>query len=151
MRLLHILPALALLAVLTLCVPHARAAELSTGQTLYAPVYSHVYHGPKTRPLELACMLSIRNTDPERGLTVTSVIFYNSHGGMVRRFMGAPKQLGPLETLEFHVTEDDNDGGSGANFIVEWSADDPVNPPLVESVMIGKGVSFASRAIELAP
>jgi hypothetical protein len=43
----------------------------------------------------------------------------------------------------------DESGGSGANFIVVWRADKPVNPPLAESVMIGtqgnQGVSFTSR------
>ena len=40
-------------------------------------------------------------------------------------------------------------GGNGANFMVEWKSDKFVNPPVVESIMIGtkstQGVSFTSR------
>ncbi len=43
----------------------------------------------------------------------------------------------------------DIEGGSGANFIIEWSADGEVNPPIAEAVMIGTDknhqMSFTSR------
>jgi hypothetical protein len=38
---------------------------LSTGQTVYVPIYSHIYSGLKGRPFNLAATLSIRNTDPK--------------------------------------------------------------------------------------
>jgi hypothetical protein len=34
------------------------------------------------------------------------------------------------------VEKRDTAGGSGANFIVEWSVEDAVNVPIVETVMI---------------
>ena len=46
---------------------------LSTGQTVYVPIYSHIYSGLKGRPFELAATLSIRNTDPQSPITITSV------------------------------------------------------------------------------
>ena len=36
---------------------------LSAGQTVYVPIYSHIYSGNKARPFDLAAILSIRNTD----------------------------------------------------------------------------------------
>ncbi|MGD9103948.1 MAG: DUF3124 domain-containing protein, partial [Desulfobacterales bacterium] len=35
---------------------------LSGGQTVYVPIYSHIYSGLKGRPFSLAATLSIRNT-----------------------------------------------------------------------------------------
>jgi hypothetical protein len=150
----------ALLVLLTwlawaLAAPAARAQAPVAGQTLYVPVYSHVYHGPKNRAFPLTCTLSIRNVDPGHGFRVEAVEFYNSHGGLVRGFIDAPQMVRPMGTLEFIVDESDNDGGSGANFVVRWAADGPMNPPLVEAVMIGtssnQGISFTSRAVEILP
>jgi len=39
--------------------------ELSHGQTIYVPVYSHIYSGNKERPFFLTVTLSIRNIDPK--------------------------------------------------------------------------------------
>ena len=54
-----------------------------------------------------------------------------------------------MESLRYVIPESDKSGGSGANFIVEWKSDKYVNPPIVESVMIGtqtqQGISFTSR------
>ncbi|MFZ5563764.1 MAG: DUF3124 domain-containing protein, partial [Thermodesulfobacteriota bacterium] len=67
----------------------------------------------------------------------------------------SPVTLKPLESLRYVVPERDTSGGSGANFIVEWKADKPVNPPIVESIMIGtqvqQGISFTSRGQVLLP
>lgn len=146
---------LAVLALVLAAAAPARAQDGSTGQTLYAPVYSHVYHGPRSQPFPLTCTLSVRSTDPVQTLTVEAVDFYNSHGKLVRHFLDAPATLRPMGTLEYIVHEKDNDGGSGANFTVRWSAPAPVNPPLVEAVMIGtssnQGISFTSRAVEIRP
>ena len=41
----------------------------------------------------------------------------------------------------------------GANLIVRWKSDQPVNPPLVEVLMVGqvlnRGVSFLTRGYEI--
>lgn len=116
---------------------------------VYVPDYSHIYHGSDLRRFELTTTLSIRNTDPDRSLTLTSVRYYNTEGELDRRFLEEPRRLGPLGTVEFMVAEHDTRGGSGANFIVEWSAERPVSEPVIESVMIstrsGQGLSFTSR------
>jgi hypothetical protein len=47
------------------------------------------------------------------------------------------------------IKESDTQGGSGANFLVEWQAETEVNEPIMEGVMIGaagqQGISFTSR------
>jgi len=122
-------------------------------RSVYVPDYSHIYHGSARDRYALTTTLSIRNTDPDRSITVTSVRYYDTEGEMARRFLDKPRRLGPLGTVEFVVAEHDTSGGSGANFIVEWSAGEPVSEPVIESVMIstrlGQGVSFTSRGVPI--
>lgn len=127
--------------------------ELSSGQLLYVPVYSHIYTGDKERPFNLAVTLSIRNTDTKGTLRLTAVDYYDTEGKLVRSYLDAPRELGPLASIRYVVAERDVKGGSGANFIVRWESAAPVNAPVVESVMIGaqsgQGISFTSQAREI--
>lgn len=123
--------------------------RLSTGQTVYVPVYSHIYSGNKERPFYLAVTVSIRNTDPNHPISVRSADYYDSEGERIRTYIESPVPLGPMASIRYVIKEADKVGGSGANFLVEWTADRPVDPPIIESVMIGaqtqQGISFTSR------
>jgi len=140
----------ALLAVLAVLIQAlaAWAGEGARGQTVYVPCYSHIYHGIKTRPIDLTITLSVRNTDPGRPVKLHAVDYHDTAGKLVKRHLEAPVVLEPLATAEFIVGQTDATGGSGANFMVRWSADEPVSPVLVEAVMIGtsaqQGISFTS-------
>ena len=80
---------------------------------------------------------------------------YETQGQLLKKYIKTPVILKPLESLRYVVPEKDESGGSGANFMVEWKADKPVNPPIVESIMIGtqsgQGVSFTSRGRVIIP
>ena len=127
----------------------AEDIELSAGQTVYVPIYSHIYSGVKGRPFDLAATLSIRNTNLQNPITLVSVKYYDSDGKLVEDYLKKPKQLNALVSTRYIITEDDKAGGSGANFIVVWKSDQKVNPPIIEAVMIGthsgQGISFLSR------
>lgn len=126
------------------------AVPLSQGQTLYVPVYSHIYGGNRELPILLTATLSIRNVDVRHSVTITTVDYYGTRGEMIRKFLEQPVVLRPLESTRFVIPQKDKSGGSGANFLVEWQAAQAVNPLLVEAVMIGaegqQGISFTSRA-----
>ena len=128
--------------------PALSQPRLTDGETLYVSVYSHVYSGPKLIKFQLSAMLTIRNTDPRESIIVTKVDYYDTKGKKLDSYLNEPKKLGPLETKYFHVKEYDERGGAGANFIVKWHADQPVNAPIIESVMLGtksgQGISFIS-------
>lgn len=121
----------------------------TTGQTVYVPAYSHIYHGNDEDRLLLTVTLSIRNVSPKTSITITAVDYHATAGGHLRRFITKPFILGPYGSERFVVPQKDDTGGSGANFIVEWQADKPVSPPIIETIMIGSqsqlGVSFTSR------
>lgn len=129
--------------------------ELSDGQRLYVPAYSHIYSGNNERPFLLAVTLSIRNIDPKYPIKVTVVDYYTTQGTHLKHFLNDEKIVKPLESLRYIIPERDKSGGSGANFIVEWKSDKTVNPPIVETVMIGtqtqQGVSFTSRGRVITP
>jgi len=143
------------LFLLALCtiIPAISAATdtslLSSGQSVYVPAYSHIYHGNKEAPLLLSVTLSIRNTDPQNSLTITKVSYYETQGKLVKEYLDKPLVLAPLGSERYVVPQKDESGGSGANFIVDWHADQLINPPIIETVMIGTqsqlGISFTSR------
>ena len=121
----------------------------SKGQTVYVPAYSHIYHGNRESPLLLTITISIRNISPTGSITVTGVDYYDTKGAEVKKYLAAPLVIGPFGSERFVVPESDKTGGSGANFIVKWYSASPLNPPIIETIMIGTqnqlGVSFTSR------
>jgi len=126
----------------------AEDIELSAGQTVYVPIYSHIYSGVKGRPFDLAATLSIRNTNPKNSITLVSVKYYDSDGKLVEDYLKKPKQLNALVSARYIITEADKAGGSGANFIVVCKSDQELNPPIIEALMIVthsvQGISFLS-------
>lgn len=112
----------------------------SRGQTVYLPVYSHLWHGnldaknktPETAPL--SALISIRNTDPTQPIRIVSARYYDTVGSLLREFVPAVRTIPPLGTLELFVERREAEGGSGANFLIRWQSDAPVSPPLTEAV-----------------
>lgn len=127
--------------------------ELSKGQLIYAPAYSHIYSGDCERPFLLTVTLSIRNIDPNHQIKITRVNYYETQGKLLKKYLDKPITLNPLGSLRFVIPEKDKSGGSGANFIISWQSDKLVNNPIIESIMIGtqsqQGVSFTSRGREI--
>jgi hypothetical protein len=132
----------------------ANGVELSAGQTLYVPVYSHIYSGLKGRPFNLSATLSIRNTDPRYPISLVSVKFYDTDGKLLNEYVNEPVRLNALVSTRYIIKEAEIGGGSGANFMVTWKSEKMVNPPIIEAIMIGtkagQGISFVSpgRVIE---
>lgn len=143
---------LALISLLLLAPMTGHAEEamnLSQGQTIYVPAYSHIYVGNKEKPFLLTVTLSIRNIDTKHPIIITAADYYDTKGKRIRRYLEQPVSLGPLESTRYVVSQKDTSGGSGANFVVEWNSKKAVNPLLVETIMIGaesqQGISFTSR------
>ena len=145
----HILGAVILLTAIGTAARAGSNIDLSAGQTVYVPIYSHIYSGLKGRPFSLAATLSIRNTDPKYPITLMSVQFFDSDGKLLKEYLDKPTELKAMASTRYIITEGDTTGGSGANFLVKWKSHKQVNPPLVEGVMIGtrsgQGISFVSR------
>lgn len=128
----------------------------SAGQTLYLPIYSHIWHGDTTSDGQRARTLvsvsvSIRNTDPVNPLRVLSAQYYDTDGKKLKEYVTSPKILGPMGTYELFVPRSDDTGGSGANFVIRWQSDKPTNPPVVQgfhaNLPVGRSIAFATSAV----
>lgn len=136
-------------ALCGLASPACADVQRLKGQTLYVPVYSHIYSGDREQPFYLAVTLSIRNTDARHAITITAVDYFDSEGKFLKHYLEKDFSLNALGTKRYVVPESDKTGGSGANFIIKWRSEKPVTEPLIESVMIStktqQGISFTSR------
>ena len=144
---------LLMMTILTVAGPAGAEFRLSRGETVYVPVYSNVFVGPKALPFNLATTLSIRNIDPSHPLTIISVEYLDTNGKPVRRYLARPLSLAPLATHYIHLEEKDTAGGFGAKFIVRWESARVINTPIIECLMIGatsgQGISFVSPGQEI--
>lgn len=131
----------------------------SKGQTLYLPVYSHMLYGNLGKKgaasyVLLSALVSIRNTDPRRPLRVVSAKYFDTAGKLLGERVPVPVLIPPLGTHELFVELNDASGGSGANFLVRWDAEQAINPPLVEGLHAnmdgGKAVIFMTQSVPLA-
>jgi hypothetical protein len=115
-------------------------AVLSKGQTLYLPIYSDIWHGDRVvdgrYPLknQVSALVSIRNTSLKSSIRVTSAKYFSTDGKLLKQYVGAPKTIGPMGTYELFVEKQEAKGGSGANFVIQWEAGAPTNPPVVEAI-----------------
>ncbi|MCU0572020.1 MAG: DUF3124 domain-containing protein [Syntrophobacteraceae bacterium] len=130
-----------------------KVSDLTRGGTFYVPAYSHVYHGDKEKPFYVTTTLSIRNVDPAHPITVHEINYHDFKGQLLRKCIEKPVLIGPQGSEEVIIRESDRSGGFGAHFIVRWKSGREVNPPIMETVIIGssgqQGISFTSRGVAI--
>lgn len=127
----------------------------SLGQSLYLPIYSHVWHGDmdnKGQPMKtlVSVSVSIRNTDRAKSIRVTSAQYYDTDGKKLKEYVTAPRVVRPMGTYELFVPRSDDTGGSGANFVIVWKADTPASLPIIEgfhaNLPVGRSIAFTTSA-----
>jgi len=125
--------------------------EPEVTESVYVPIYSHIYYEDNQHQLTLVGTLSIRNTDGANSIILKSIRYYDTHGELKETLLSKPMKLGPYATADVVVPRTNDSGGSGANFVVEWVAEEKVAEPLIEAVMVSTGssqsVSFVSRGV----
>lgn len=128
------------------------ADAVASSRTLYVPAYSHIFASAGKR-IMLSITLGVRNIDPAAGVVLRYVDYFDTPGHRVRRYLDTPRNLAPLETVEFFVDVFDDRGGSGANFLVGFEAPEGAQTPLAEAVMLGHSgagsIAFTSRGVLL--
>lgn len=137
---------------------NARNAELTikdsllTGTT-YLSVYSHIYSETEHRTHPLTGTISMRNINPSDTIYIHHAEYFNTSGKSIRNYFNHSIYLAPLETVEIVIDQEDKEGGSGANFIFDWSVKPTANEPHFECVMIStygqQGLSFTTQGIIL--
>lgn len=126
--------------------------QLKAGQT-YLSVYPQIYNFTEHRKLNLTATISIRNINERDTIYLHNASFYDTHGQKIRRYFERSILIAPLETVEIIIDEHDNAGGSGANFLFDWSCAKNVHEPFFECVMIStsgqQGISFTTQGIRV--
>jgi len=119
----------------------------------YLPVYAHIYHMHEHKTFDLTNTVSIRNISLTDTIYILKADYYNTSGENIREYLKKPIYIKPMETVEIIIAEQDNEGGSGANFVFDWAIINDKNPPLFEAVMIStsgqQGLSFTTRGIQI--
>jgi hypothetical protein len=123
----------------------------ATGGSIYVPVYSSIYVENNRKMADLTGTLSIRNTDLRHPIVLKFIDYYGTDGNLVAHLMTQPMQLAPMGSADVVVPRTHVSGGTGANFLVEWTSANKVSDPLVEAVMVNAGaggnISFVSRGV----
>ena len=125
----------------------AEDLSFTKGQLLYLPIYSSIWHGDthpsKGEPMKsnMSALVSIRNTSRKTPIKIISARYYNTEGKLIKDFVSAPKAIAPLGTLELFIEKSEAEGGSGANFLIQWAAESATNAPIVEAVHIDNQAS----------
>lgn len=124
--------------------------SLTKSRKVYVPVYSNIYQRTRNDRTSLTSTLSIHNTSETDTLFISRIDYFNTDGKLVKKYLKSPIYLNTFQTLEYVVDEDDDSGGSGANFVIEWYGDKKLNP-LFQAVMIGglgnKSFSFTTEGV----
>lgn len=121
--------------------------------TTYLSVYSHIYGKNEHRTQNLTATISMRNTNIADSVFIRNARYYDTSGDLIRSYFDHPIYIAPLETVEIVIEEVDSDGGSGANFLFDWSVEPGLNEPFFEGVMIStsgqQGLSFSTQGIRV--
>jgi hypothetical protein len=144
------------LILINIIVPfQSSAKELSIAGTVYVPVYKSFYqsYGSTRDAYALTSTACLHNTDPKREIVVHTIEYYNSNGKLLNKLIDEPITIKPWTSREITLSHSTQPEDFGANLIVRWKSDQPVNHPIVEVLMVGqvlnRGVSFLTRGYEI--
>lgn len=119
----------------------------------YLSVYTAIYSLTEHKTHSLTSTISMRNMNSQDSIYIHKAQFYNTAGDLIRTYFDKPIFIKPNETVEIVIDELDNEGGTGANFVFEWSIKPQSNEPFFEGVMIStsgqQGLSFTTQGIKL--
>lgn len=124
--------------------------------TIYVPIYSDIYNESKDVKFNLTATLSIRNTSLSDSIYIQDIDYYDSEGSFVRGYIHEDSTLflGAMQSIEYVIEENDTEGGTGANFIINWGANAAGLRPMFQGVMIStngqQGISFSTEGISIS-
>ena len=121
--------------------------------TTYLSVYSEIYSKTEHLTHDLTVTVSIRNTNQMDTIFLDTAEYFNTKGKSIRTYFNRTIFIAPMETVEIVIDEQDQEGGSGANFLFKWRVKPNSNKPLFEGIMIStsgqQGLSFTTQGINV--
>ncbi|MGG8496080.1 DUF3124 domain-containing protein [Tenacibaculum sp. TC6] len=122
--------------------------SLVNGAT-YLSIYSQIYSQTEHKTFNLTATVSIRNTNINDTVFIHKAEYFNTQGKSIRTYFDNTIYLAPMETVEIVIKDGDREGGTGANFLFDWSVKQNANEPFFEGVMIStygqQGLSFTTQ------
>lgn len=118
-----------------------RQAIISTLDSLengrsYLSVYSEIYNVTEQQVRSLTTTISLRNPDDTDTLYITRADYFDTSGALLRGYVNKPIFILPMETIEVVISQTDRSGGTGGNFVFDWSIRKGSNQPIFEGVML---------------
>lgn len=117
--------------------------------TSYLSVYSEIYSETEHRTHNLTSTISMRNTNLADTIYIHKAEYFDTKGNPIRTYFDEPIYIKPMETVEIVIDEKDQSGGTGANFLFQWSIKPTSHEPYFEGVMIStsgqQGLSFTTE------
>ena len=123
--------------------------EVNVNGSTYLSVYSQIYSQTEHRTHNLTATISMRNANRLDTVYINKAEYFNTKGESIRTYFENTIFIAPMETVEIVIDEKDQEGGTGANFLFDWSIKQGVSKPLFEGVMIStsgqQGLSFTTE------
>jgi hypothetical protein len=110
---------------------------LTVSGAFYVPVYSSVAMSQGKLRADFSVTLSVHNASETRPLVLKRIAYFDTAGKMVESYLKTPVALKPFATVEIAIAANDVRGGTGANFIVDWTAAGAIAEPAIEALMVG--------------
>lgn len=125
---------------------------LEKGKT-YLSVYSDIYRWSEEYSRSITATISIRNVNSNDSIYLFNAEYYNTEGELIKSYLDKPAYIGPMETVEIVIHQDDKSGGTGANFVFDWGVSNGTNEPFFEGVMISlvgtQGFAFTTQGLRI--
>ncbi len=126
--------------------------SLTHGST-YMSIYSQIYSQTEHITHDLTATVSMRNTNISDTVFLKKALYFNTKGHLIRTYFDKTIFIAPMETIEIVIDERDQEGGTGANFLFDWTIKPNSNEPYFEGIMIStsgqQGLSFTTKGIRL--
>ena len=122
--------------------------------SVYVPIYSDIYSRRKDLRFLLTATLSIRNTSYTDTLLISTIDYFDTQGDLVRNYLEKTIFLKPMASIDYVINEDDDTGGTGANFIVVLHTRSDKVKPVIQAIMIStngqQGIAFTTDGISIS-
>ena len=124
------------------------AEQARKGVAVYLPAVGSM-RSSSGQELLLETRLSVRNTDPQASLQITTARAFDREGRELASLLTRPQEVGPMQALLLPLHSNADQASTArleiASFVLEWSADGAINRPLIEAILIGKSGSIVIR------
>ena len=117
--------------------------SMEVGST-FLSIYSQIHNRDESELIGLFATVSLHNPNVNDSIFIDKTVYYNTDGEPIRTYFDKTIFIRPMETVQIIIEEQDNEGGTGANFVFDWQIKPNTIDPIFEAVMIS---TYSSQSI----